>query len=138
MNTDGLILCGDFNCQVENCNDKSVTVLRKLLKHFALNDAWLKNGKASNDGLTWCDRESIPKTKIDFVFTSDNLCYPLNSIYLREAPKLDNIRFSDHLGIIFELNTIENTRGSGYWKFNTSLLTDDNFFHTVKVLHSKI
>lgn len=39
LNTDGLILCGDFNCQVENCNDKNVNLLRKLLNHFALNDA---------------------------------------------------------------------------------------------------
>lgn len=34
LNTDGLIICGDFNCQVKNCNDKSVTLLRKFLKHF--------------------------------------------------------------------------------------------------------
>lgn len=85
-----------------------------------MNDAWLKSGKASNDGLTWCNRENIPKTRIDFVFTADNRCYQLNSIFLREAPKLDNIRLSDHLGIICELNTIENSRGSGYWKINTS------------------
>lgn len=46
-----------------------------------------KIGKASNNGLTWCDREHFPKTRIDFVFKADTLCYPLNGIYLRKASK---------------------------------------------------
>lgn len=33
----------------------------------------------------------------------DNLSYPLNNIYLRKASDIDNDRFSNHLGIIFEL-----------------------------------
>ena len=34
--------------------------------------------------------------------------YPLNNICLRQAQYIENDRFSDHLGVIFELNTNEN------------------------------
>lgn len=68
LNTDGLIFNYVVTFTVRKkivmklyCNDKSITLLRKVLKKIALNIAWLKNGTASNDGLTWCDREIIPK-----------------------------------------------------------------------------
>ena len=42
LNHDVLIVCGDFYCQKEKCNDKSVTAMKKLLKRFTLNDACTK------------------------------------------------------------------------------------------------
>ena len=33
----------------------------------------------------------------------DNLSYPLNNIYPRKTPDIDNDRFSNYLGIILEL-----------------------------------
>ena len=55
------------------------------------------------------------------------MCFPLYDIYLRKAPNVENARFSDHLGLRFDLNIVINNRGSGYWKLNTSLLTDEIF-----------
>lgn len=46
LNTGGLIMCGDFNCQYDGLNnDKSVSVLSKALKHFELFDCWDKEKK---------------------------------------------------------------------------------------------
>ena len=38
-NLDNIILCGDFNCQLDvNNNDKSAGTLKKILKMIELND----------------------------------------------------------------------------------------------------
>ena len=76
--------------------------MKKLLKRFTLNDAWVRGKKLTTNGYTWCDKDNNPKSRIDYVFISDNLSYPLNNILLRKAPDIENDRFSDHLGIIFE------------------------------------
>lgn len=39
-------------------------------------------------------------------------------MFLRKAPKVDINRFTDHLGISFELCTCEKSRGASYWKLN--------------------
>ena len=84
--------------------------MKYLLKRFTLNNAWVKSSKLTTNGYTKCDKDNNPKSQIDYVFISDNLSCPLNNIYLRKAPDIDNDRLSDHLGIIIELNTNENTR----------------------------
>ena len=65
MNLEGLIVCGDFNCQLDRKqNDKSVKDLEKILKFFALNDCWVYSGKSRKSGMSWCDGENIPKSRI--------------------------------------------------------------------------
>ena len=50
------MLCGDFNCQIDTNNkDKSVSVLKKILKTFCFKDCWLSGGKTYEQGLTWCN-----------------------------------------------------------------------------------
>lgn len=48
-------------------------------------------------------------------------------IFFRKAPNVDNNRFTDHLGIFFDLCTCENSRGAGYWKLNNALLQNKTF-----------
>ena len=45
-------------------------------------------------------------------------------IYLRKAPDIENDRLSDHLEIIFKLNTSGKSTGFGFWKLNISLLSN--------------
>ena len=75
-----------------------------------LNDCWISTGKNYKQGLTWCDGNNIPQSRLDYVFTSEHMNFPLNDIFLRKAPNVDNTRLSDHLGINFELSTGENIR----------------------------
>lgn len=69
LNTDGLIMCGDFYCQLDSLiNEKSVSVIRKALKHFNLLDCWDKDEKDNMNGLTWCNSDNIPQSRIDYGF----------------------------------------------------------------------
>ena len=127
-NLECIVLCGDFNCQIDSeRNDKSVDILKKIMKTFYLKDSWLHLGKSNEQGFTWCDGNNVPRSRIDYVFISEYSCFPLNNMYLRKTPAVDDSRLTDHLGIIFELCTFENPRGVGYWKLNTSLLHDEFF-----------
>lgn len=44
-----------------------------------------------------------------------------------EAPKVENNRLIDHMGITFDLCTSENPSSVGYWELNTPLLNNENF-----------
>ena len=56
------------------------------------------------------------------------MCFPLYDIYLRKAQNVE----SDHLGLQFDLNSVIDNRGSGYWRLNTSLLSDEKFCMKLK------
>ena len=45
---------------------------------------------------------------------------------------LNGVRMSDHRGLKAVFDTGSNTRGPGYWKFNTSLLENQNFIDEMK------
>lgn len=44
---------------------------------------YLAGKLVSIQGLTWCHGDNTPQSKIDYVFTSENLVFPLNDIFLR-------------------------------------------------------
>ena len=133
MNLEGLIVCGDFNCQLDSKqNDKSTKTLEKLLKLYSLNDCWISSGKTKINGLSWCDGENIPKSRIDYVFINKSIFLPLCDITLRRAPSVEGKCLSDHLGLNLDLSTSENLRGTGYWKLNNSLLKDKIFCENLR------
>lgn len=46
INLDNIVLCSDFNCQIDKeLSDKSVNILKKILKTFSLKDSWTYFGK---------------------------------------------------------------------------------------------
>lgn len=116
MDLDNVIPCGDFNCQIyTNNNNESVSysMKMKILKTFCFKDCWLTSGKTYKKGLTWCNGDTFPERRIDYVLTSEQLSFPINNSFLRKAPNTDNNRFTDHLGIFPKLITYENPRGEG-------------------------
>jgi hypothetical protein len=111
---------------------KVQTFSKKFIHMFNLTDSWTLNEKPQDQGLTWSDANNRPQSRIDYVFISKDIVYPLCSMFLRRAPNVEDQRFSDHLGIRFEFNSVKNNRGKSYWKFNTSLLTDELFCKALK------
>ena len=107
--------------------------MKRILKDYDLNDSWISNGKTVLQGLSWCDGQNNPKSRIDYIFISDKIRYPVNDISLRRAPNVEGTRLSDHLGIWLNICTSENLRGSGYWKLNTTLLNDEKFCDRLRV-----
>lgn len=98
-------------------------------------DVWQgKNG--NTNGYTWCDATNTPKSRIDFIFASENLLTKFKQIILRKIPGThkNGTRMSDHRGIKFNLVIYENERGNGYWKLNTSLLECEEFKRQIKLI----
>ena len=63
---DNILICGDFNCQLNDEKDKSVHILKKMIDKLRLTDLWKKTCSNLN-GLTWCDAENNPKSRIDYI-----------------------------------------------------------------------
>ena len=43
----------------------TVNIPKKILKTLSLKDSWIYFGKKSEQGLTWCDGDNVPKSRID-------------------------------------------------------------------------
>ena len=69
LNTENIIMCGDFNCYLKRGNDKSAVKLCNISKNLSLLEVW--NEKHENlSGFTWCDANNVPKSRIDYVVLS--------------------------------------------------------------------
>ena len=119
MNVENVLLCGDFNC----CNgrsDKSYLKLSQIVKELKMKDLLMNIHKDLN-GYTWCDSENVPRSRIDYIYISENFVYGADKIILRNVPgTVNGKRLTDHRLFKFYLNLCDRKRGTGYWKLNTS------------------
>ena len=82
---------------------------------------------------TWSRRNPVRKqARLDFFLTSFDCC-----LYTSDTCIIPGYR-SDHSGILFDLTLNENERGRGYWKFNNSLLKDQNYIKLIKDTISEV
>ena len=125
LNEENIILAGDFNSS-HKAKTKCCKIINDLKYKYNLIDIWDKINP-EKEGNTWCDSNSTPQTRIDYIFSTKNLCYPIEKIFLRKPPDVSNTRMSDHLSFIFYCTISMNRRGIGYWKMNTSILHDMEF-----------
>lgn len=95
--TEHIILCGDFNCKMNNLADKSVRYSKNLKKHFNLDGMWEKLNPEMAD-FTWCDAKNDLKSRIDYVFINTSFHYELKSIKVGKIPEThsNGNRMSDH------------------------------------------
>ena len=82
-------------------------------------------------GLTWANSSMKIQCRLDYFFISKQL-----NDHVKECKIIPNI-YSDHSAVAFSVsfNECEFPRGSGFWKFNNSLLSDTNY---VELLTFKI
>ena len=130
---ENLILCGDFNCVLDNSSDKSSNVLKKCLSKLNFCDMW-NELHPQKTGYTWCDASDIPKSRIDYIFISKLFMYDVRSIIIRRIPGThsNGTRMSDHRCLSLRILLNKNERGPGYWKLNVSLLNDETFVLNMK------
>ena len=85
-------------------------------------------------GYTWCDNNDLPKSRIDFIFTSQSNVNSIKSIIIRRVPGKQNngCRMTDHRYLNLKVNIHNLKRGSGYWKLNTQYLEDQNYKTGIK------
>lgn len=125
---DNIILCGDFNCQINDTSDKSLHVLKNIMNKFNLIDFW-KSEFPELNGLTWCDAENNPKSRIDYVLLNENIYRKFGGLIIRKIPGTHSKgnRMSDHRFLKFHLNLSCEKRGPGYWKLNVSNIENDKY-----------
>ena len=77
---------------------------------------------------------NIPKSRIDFVFTSETNANSIKSIIVRRVPgtQHNGNRMTDHRYLNVKVNIHDLKRGSGYWKFNVKYLDDSEYKRSVK------
>ena len=127
-----VVIGGDFNCAIsekDKCGGRSVVHKKGVIQEIKtlkstqdLVDAW--NHKHPNvQGFTWNNPLMKIQCRLDYFFISKDMQSSIIDIKV-----LPNI-FSDHSALTISLssNNTETTRGPGFWKFNNSLLTDENY-----------
>ncbi len=120
------IVGGDFNCALETIDrkmkhqkDKSHLALKQFLASFNLVDSWRLKNKSTTD-FTYIDPSNRGyDSRIDYIFIPHILKDKITQCYIKPAP------VPDHKAVNVILNMCEKNRGSGYWKLNTNVLTDD-------------
>lgn len=108
-----IITCGDFNCDLDDESDHSVKTLKAVIRQCRLIDAW-RHLHSDDPGHTYVTKKS--KRRIDYVFLTENLIFPLSNYTPDKGTKtvlfplsdisLLDTKIGDHKGIHFELNTI--------------------------------
>ena len=63
-------------------------------------DCWISTGKKYKKGLKWCDGNNIPQSRLDYVFASEHMNFPLIDFFYEKHQMLI-MQDSDHLGINF-------------------------------------
>jgi exonuclease III len=133
--SENLILGGDFNCVLDSNIDRKSQSVYNDTSHVELKHV--------------CDREHLfdsyrltnPHDRQFTWFSSDGrIASRLDRIYLQQSLKgnlsqtsVFPVAFSDHNMVCVTLdNASWIKQGSGFWKFNNSLLYDTNYHHCVQ------
>jgi exonuclease III len=137
-----IILCGDWNVIMDNYLDKKSVRsqnctntkyrdgLKILLDEIDLTDCWrlVNPGKRKFTCRSGKKGETVTQTRIDMIFTSENLLNILSDV------KIEAGFMSDHNFTTVSLILSENKRGRGSWKFNNILLSDKEYVVMIKKL----
>ena len=85
MNSNYLIVAGDFNCCKERQMDKSYKRLLNVINYFNLKEMWIDLHK-DLAGFTWCNASNIPASRIDYIFLSKEFTYDVDKMIIRRVP----------------------------------------------------
>ena len=131
-----IIMGGDFNCPLNPTLDKKggvitprysvINSIENIKNTFSLHDIWrIKN--PNTQSFTWSRCKPFIFCRLDFWLISDKLHDLVTNVDRLAAIK------TDHSAIFLELEEIkESIKGPGFWKLNTSLLTNDDYVDMIK------
>jgi len=75
---------------------------------------------------TWRQKKTLIQRRLDYWFVSDSLQDDIDKVDMFTSIK------TDHSAITLDLKSItENKHGPSFWKFNNSLLDDQNYINTI-------
>ena len=129
-----LIIGGDFNVILDANLDgsggkpqvkESCKQIEDLCSAFDLIDIWrLRNPDVRR--FTWRQKNPVVQRRLDFWLISSNIQEDVENVDIIPAIR------TDHSAISIHINGIEETgRGPSFWKFNSSLLEDEDYINLV-------
>ena len=132
---DFVIICGDFNmvmdqdkdtlnyCREHNVNAKQS--LQKTMRESDLVDIWREMNQDKIQ-FTWFSGRLDKMARLDMFIISR----PMTPL-IRKCEISNSFR-SDHAIISIVIDSCQERKGNGLWKFNTSLLKDEDYIRKVK------
>ena len=133
------ILGGDWNCVLDprkdtkgskSCYYRTPKRLKDLITRQNFVDVWRKLHKHEQQ-FTWRNLCLKIASRLDFWIISKDMMAKVVSTDIRPVLK------GDHNAISLKLRLSDLSKGPGYWKLNTSLLTDENFKQEIKAIIEK-
>ena len=132
-----IILGGDFNLVLNvekdkkggllRTHQKALAVVNQACEEFNLTDIWrILNPESQR--YTWRRRKPEIQCRLDFFLISSSLICDTNLADIAPGYK------TDHSIILLEIALHQNPRGRGFWKFNSSLLTDEQYLESIKTV----
>lgn len=132
-----IVLGGDFNealkpvdriSSSQNVSQRSSPNLLKLISDHSLNDTW-RSKHPNLTQFTWRRKNGVDKSRIDYWLIDENIVPIVSACDIRPAL----IQHTDHMAITLKL-VFNNARGPGFWKFNNSLLEDQEYVKQINNL----
>ena len=136
FNNDKIIIAGDWNCtlnfEIDNKNysnsmyrSKIREKIKDIINHFDLIDIWRENNPEKS-AFTWRKFRTTKQARLDYFLVSENLISQINDSQI-------DIRYkSDHSLVSLSIKQNSFSHNKSYWKFNKSLLKNQEFTKQVK------
>ena len=132
---DEVIIGGDFNLVLDLDMDKkgglakthteSVKILKDFCAQFELLDAW-RVLNPDTRRYTWRRKRPEIQCRLDFLLVTESLMCNVKSANISTGYK------TDHSLIEIKIALHSNMRGPGFWKLNTSLLTEIDYVNQIR------
>lgn len=139
---ESIIWGGDFNCVQDVMWDKkggrvsthtnSRNRIRDIMSAYDLIDIWRRKNP-NIYRFTWHSNSNPPvQCRLDYFLVSFNLLTQIDECTISHGFK------TDHSSVSLQVTTVEEARGRGFWKFNTSLLQDIDYVNMIKNCISEV
>ena len=131
---DNIVVGGDFNFVMDRTRDSNYQhennicakkVFTEITDKYSLIDTWRCKHPHDHE-YTWMKHNPLKYGRLDMFFTSEHLLS-----HIKEATIQPGYR-TDHSQINLTLKTFNQQRGPGLWKFNESLLKEEQYLSLVK------
>ena len=134
---DEVIIGGDFNLVLDLDMDKkgglakthteSVKILKDFCAQFELLDTW-RVLNPDTRRYTWRRKRPEIQCRLDFLLVTESLMCNVKSANISTGYK------TDHSLIEIKIALHSNMRGPGFWKLNTSLLTEIDYVNQIRTV----
>ena len=134
---ENIVIGGDFNCALSDKDKKGgdavaqkasvIKEIEELCTSYNLVDIW-RHLNPLLESYTWRNKSHNIQCRLDFFLISEELTNVDATCKIFHAPETDHSAISLHLQARFN----KQRRGPGFWKFNSSLLKDDNYVNALR------